>query len=52
MFIKHSNGKIATVLEQEELTETQKKTVKDLTETTVKISETETDASNMKKSGR
>jgi hypothetical protein len=52
MFIKHGDGKIVTVLDEEELTDAQKRAAKDLSKQTVKQSDTETDASNTKKSGR
>ena len=49
MFIKHGDGKIVTVLDEEELTDEQKKSVEDLSKQTVKQSD---DASDKKKSGR
>lgn len=50
-FIKHGDGKIMTVVKEDELTEQQKKLVDDRTD--VKQSESsETDASIEKKSGR
>jgi hypothetical protein len=52
MFIKHGDGKIMTVLEEEELTEDQKKAAKDLSKQRVKQSDSGTDASEVKKSGR
>lgn len=47
MFIKHGDGKIVTVLEQEQLTEEQKKSVKKV----AVQSDKQTDASTEKKSG-
>lgn len=53
MFIKHGDGKIVSVLDEEELTDAQKKAAKDLSKETVKQAvDTETDPSEMKKSGR
>jgi hypothetical protein len=52
MFIKHGDGKIMTVLEEEELTEDQKKAAKDLSKQMVKQSDQGTDTSEVKKSGR
>lgn len=51
-FIKHGDGKIMTVLDEEELTETQKKSVDDVSKKRVKQSDGDTDASIEKKSGR
>lgn len=50
MFIKHGDGKILSVVEDEELTEQQKKAARDLSKKVVKQSE-ETDTSEVKKSG-
>jgi hypothetical protein len=47
MFIKHADGKIANVLNEEQLTDEQKKSVKEA----VKQSDKQTDASQQKKSG-
>lgn len=54
MFIKHGDGKIMSVIEEEELTDAQKKAAKDLSKVVVKQSDanTEADASETKKSGR
>jgi len=52
MFIKHGDGKIMTVIEEDELTDAQKKSSKDLSKQMVKQSDQNTDASNEKKSGR
>jgi len=51
MFIKHGDGKIVTVLDEEDLTEEQKKAVKESRQL-VKQSDQGTDASEVKKSGR
>jgi hypothetical protein len=50
MFIKHGDGKIMTVIDEDELTEQQKKSVEDLSEKVIKQSDTDT--SLEKKSGR
>lgn len=50
MFIKHSDGKITSVIDAEELTDEQKKAAKDLSKKVVKQSSL-TDASSAKKSG-
>jgi hypothetical protein len=50
MFIKHSNGKIVSVVDGDELTEVQKKAAKDLSKKSVK-SDQESDTSSVKKSG-
>lgn len=50
MFIKRGEGKILSVVEDEEMTEQQKKAARDLSKKVVKQSE-ETDSSDMKKSG-
>lgn len=47
MFIKHGDGKIVNVIDEEKLTEEQKKSVKE----SVKQSDNKTDASQEKKSG-
>lgn len=52
MFIKHGDGKIMSVIEEDELTEEQKKAAKDLSSVVVKQSDVNSDASNTKKSGR
>lgn len=49
MFIKHGDGKIVSVLEEEELTDAQKKAAKDLSKKTVKSGDADT--SSAKKSG-
>lgn len=46
MFVKHGDGKIVSVLEDEDLTDEQKKALKDLTKKVVKTS---TDNSEPKK---
>ncbi len=51
MFIKHGDGKIMSVIEEEELTDAQKKATKDLSKVVVKLSES-VDESDGKKSGR
>lgn len=51
MFIKHGDGKILSVVETEEMTEEQKKSAKHLSKQTVKQSDTNTDTSEVKKSG-
>lgn len=50
MFIKHGDGKIMTVITEEELTEDQKKSVD--TQQSIKKSTNDSDASKTKKSGR
>lgn len=50
MFIKHGDGKILNVVNSEELTEEQKKAVKDVSKKLVKQSDELTDSSQ-KKSG-
>ena len=52
MFIKHGDGKIMTVIEEDELSDAQKKVSQDLSKQMVKQSDQDTDASNKKKSGR
>jgi hypothetical protein len=53
MFIKHGDGKIMTVLDEEELTEQQKQSVNDLSKKLTKQSEDDSaDTSIEKKSGR
>jgi hypothetical protein len=47
MFIKHGDGKIVNVLDEEQLTDEQKKSVK----TAVKQTDKQADASQEKKSG-
>ncbi len=53
MFIKHGDGKIVSVLDEEELTDAQKKAAKDLSKVVVKQSDAtaNTDTSETKKSG-
>jgi hypothetical protein len=51
MFIKRGDGKIISVVEEEELTDEQKKAVRDLSKQNVKQSGNTTDASDEKKSG-
>ena len=51
MFIKHGDGKIVSVIDEEELTEDQKKTAKDLSKTVKKSTKTDP-SSEVKKSGR
>jgi hypothetical protein len=51
MFIKRGDGKIVSVLEEEELTDEQKKAARDLSKQVIKQSDN-TDASDTKKSGR
>ena len=51
MFIKHGDGKIVSVLDEEDLTEDQKKAVKDLSKQVVKVSDDKS-SSELKKSGR
>lgn len=50
MFVKYGDGKIVTVLDEEELTDAQKKALKDLSQSQVK--QTDTKDSDSKKSGR
>lgn len=38
MFIKHGDGKIVSVIEEDELTDKQKEAVKEITEKNVKLS--------------
>lgn len=53
MFIKRGgNEKIVSVLDEEELTDEQKKAARDLSKQVIKQSDSNTDTSNMKKSGR
>lgn len=49
-FIKHGDGKIVSVLDEEELTEDQKKAVKDLSKQVVKLSDDKS-SSELKRSG-
>jgi hypothetical protein len=51
MFVKHGDGKIVDVLEEEELTEEQKKSAKNFNKQVVKQSE-QTDSLKNKNSGR
>ncbi len=46
MFIKHGDGKIVSVIEEDELTEIQKKSVKDLSEQNLKLSENKSSSEN------
>lgn len=48
MFIKHGDGKIVGVLEEEELTDAQKKAAKDLSKKTVKSGDADTSATAKK----
>jgi hypothetical protein len=50
MFIKHGDGKIVSVFDEEQLTDEQKKAVKDMSKQVVKQSD-KTDSSDQKKSG-
>ena len=50
-FIKHGNGKIIDVLDENTLTDEQKKSVKKMSEQLVKQSDESTDSSQTKKSG-
>jgi hypothetical protein len=49
-FIKHGDGKIVSVLDEEELTDEQKKAVKDLSKQNIKVSDDR--SASEKKSGR
>ncbi len=51
MFIKHGDGKIVSVLDEEELTDEQKKAVKS-SKQVVKQSEDQSDTTEFKNSGR
>jgi len=51
-FVKHGDGKIVTVLDEEELTADQKKAAKDLSSKTNKQSDATDPSSEVKKSGR
>lgn len=51
-FIKHGDGKIMTVLDEEELTDQQKKSVGDASKKRIKQSAEDTDDSIENKSGR
>lgn len=46
MFIKHGDGKIVSVIEEDDLTEMQKKSVKDLSEQDLKLSENKSSSEN------
>jgi len=46
MFIKHGDGKIVSVIEEDDLTEIQKKSVKDLSEQKLKLSENKSSSEN------
>ena len=50
MFIKHSDGKIVSVIEEDELTDAQKNTAKGLSKKTVKSGDADTSAT-VQKSG-
>lgn len=50
MFIKTGDGKILSVVEDDDMTEEQKKAAKDLSKRVIKQSE-DTDSSEVKKSG-
>jgi hypothetical protein len=50
-FIKHGDGKIVDVLDETELTDDQKKAVKQMSKELVKQSDESTDSSKQKKSG-
>lgn len=50
-FIKHGDGKIVDVLDETELTDAQKKAVKQMSKELVKESDESTDSSKQKKSG-
>lgn len=52
MFVKHGDGKIITVHDEEDLTEEQKKAVKDASKQMVKQSDQTDTSSESKKSGR
>lgn len=52
MFIKHGDGKIVTVLDEENMTEEQKKAVNDSSKQINKQSNNDPDASEAKNSGR
>jgi hypothetical protein len=52
MFIKHGDGKIVTVLDEEDMTEEHKKAVKDSSKQINKQSNNDPDASEVKNSGR
>jgi len=43
MFVKHGDGKIVSVLDEEELTDEQKKALKDLSNGVVKTSESKSE---------
>jgi hypothetical protein len=52
MFVKHGDGKIVSVLDADELTEEQKKALKDMSNKKIKTSsEDESNPSENKKSG-
>jgi hypothetical protein len=50
-FIKHGDGKIVDVLDETDLTDDQKKAVKQMSKELVKQSDESTDSSKQKKSG-
>ena len=50
MFIKHGDGKIMSVVDEDELTDVQKKATKDLSKKSVKSGD-ESETSQAKKSG-
>lgn len=51
MFIKHGDGKIVSVLDEEELTEDQKKAVKDVSQQVVKLSDDNSSSKSKKSLG-
>ena len=51
MFIKHGDGKIVSVFDEEQLTDEQKKAVKDMSKQVVKQSEKADSSDQQKKSG-
>lgn len=52
MFIKRGDGKIVSVLEEEELTDEQKQAARDLSKQVIKQSDNTDTSSETKKSGR
>jgi hypothetical protein len=51
MFIKHGDGKIVSVFDEDKLTEEQKKAVKDISKQVVKQSDKSDSSDQQKKSG-
>lgn len=51
MFIKHGDGKIMTVIDEDDLTDEQKKSVKDTSRQVIKQSDQGTSDASEKKSG-